>query len=307
MDQSPKGDRYRQGIEETAVMLKKPSVLGPNDCIKVDHLRVGSYAGMLLSSYNTPAMVDGLHRFIKADWAADTIVTRNEDREVHCCAINQDEVVYIKRYHIAGIKPLLRTVLRLNKAQKAWRIGRGLYRKGIDTPLPIALFKCWTSCFSLEFVCITKGLPDAVDLHKAVLQVHGNTPSQKKKKRRLIIAVAKFAARLHSNNIYHGDFSADNILVWRNESTGAIRVYLIDLDAVRTSYRISERRRIKNLEELGRNFLNLRTISIADRFSFIKIYMVHYAGSKDGLTTFFRKVKKRTEIRLSYFGQSFDH
>ena len=84
-----------------------------------------------------------------------------------------------------------------------------------------------------------------------------------------------------------------------------IRVYLIDLDAVRTSYWISERRRVKNLEELGRNFLDLGAISMADRVIFLKVYMAHYPRNKDSLGRFFRKVQHRTEKRLVHCGQSF--
>jgi hypothetical protein len=306
MDQSPEDNRYRQAIDEGTQALKSPGPLDSDDCMQVNRIRIGGYTGRLLSGYNTPAIVEDLRRLFTEKWSEGTIVARAESREVHCCVIGQDEVVYLKRYYVTGIKPFLRTVLRVNKAQKAWRTGRWLCQKGVDTPLPIALFKCYPFSFSSEFVCITKGLTDAVDLYRAVLQVKGKHPNQQKKKRCLIVAVATFVARLHNYNIYHGDFSADNILVRGNREMQDIRVYLIDLDAVRTGYWISERRRVKNLEELGRNFLDLGTISIADRVRFLKVYMLHYTRNKDSLRQLFRKVQQRTALRLVRFGQSFD-
>lgn len=282
-----------------------PEFSAADDRTKVDRIRISGYTGSLLSTYNTPAVVETLRRFFTEGWSLDTVVARSEDRDVHSTVIDQDEVVYLKRVYVTGVKPLLRTAVGVNKAQKAWRIGRRLRKKGVDTPLPIALFKRRAPHFSLEFVCVTKGLADAVDLHNAVLQVQGKQPLQQKKKRCLIAAVAKFVARLHGNNVYHGDFSADNILVRGNGHTQEIRVYLIDLDAVRSSCWISERRRVKNLEELGRNFLDLRTISTADRVRFLKVYTAHCARNRDSLRQLFRKVQQRTEERLAHFGQSF--
>ncbi|MEN8246678.1 MAG: lipopolysaccharide kinase InaA family protein [Thermodesulfobacteriota bacterium] len=288
-------------------MTSKNPVAGDETVdMNVTGIHISGYSGILLVVFNFPEMVEGLGQFFKENWSEGTMVARSKDREVHCYTINRDLVIYLKRYYVEGIKPFLRTALRLNKAQKAWRVGRRLKRMGLDTPLPIALFNHGASRFSSEFVCVTKGLGDAIDLHDAVLQVQGKDPSQQRKKQDLIKAAARFVARLHSHNIYHGDFSADNILVRGIGDAQEIRIYLIDLDAVRTSFLISERRRIKNLEELGRNFLDLRTISIAHRIRFLKVYLKHYTRNRDSLHTLFRKVRKRTEERLAKYNQSFN-
>ena len=180
MDQSPEGNRHRQEIDEGTEALICPGPLLSDECTKVHRIRIGECTGKLLSGYNTPAIVEDLRRLFTEAQSADTIVARSEDREVRCCVVGQSEVVYLKRYHVTGLEPFLRTVLRVNKAQKAWRIGRWLCRRGINTPLPIALFKCHPFSLSSEFVCITKGLTDAVDLYSAVLQVKGKHPNQQK-------------------------------------------------------------------------------------------------------------------------------
>lgn len=286
--------------------FNNPLAVDENIDMKVTGIHLSGYSGILLVVFNSPKMVDGLGQFFKENWSDDTLVARSKDREVHCYTITGDLSIYLKRYYVEGFKPFLRTALGLNKAQKAWRVGRRLKRRGLDTPLPIALFNRGASRFSSEFVCITKGLSDAIDLHDAVLQVQGKDPSQQRQKHDLIKAAAKFVALLHSHYIYHGDFSADNILVRGIGDAQEIRIYLIDLDAVRTSFWISERRRIKNLEELGRNFLDLRTISISDRVSFLKVYLKYYTRNRDSLHTLFRKARKRTEKRLARYNQSFN-
>jgi tRNA A-37 threonylcarbamoyl transferase component Bud32 len=231
------------------------------------------------------------------------VVASSKKRKVYRFVFGRGEEVYLKRYHMSGIKSSLRTVIKMNKAQKAWRIGRNMRCRGVATPLPIAFLKKRLSPLSADYVCVTKGLPDAVDLFEAVKKTQGI--HQQKRRRRLIAAVAEFLASLHNHKIYHGDFSADNILVRKYADAKKIRIYIIDLDAVRTTGFISRRRRIKNLEELGRNFLNFQVVSLIDRIRFLNIYLAHYNGGKDTLKTLFRKVQLRTEKRLRRYKQSF--
>ena len=116
-----------------------PGSLDSADHMKVKHICISGYSGRILAAYNTSAMVESLHRLFTEGWSMGTIVARSEDRDVHRCVFDPGEVVYLKRYYVSGIKSFLRTLLRVNKAQKAWRTGRRLCRKGIDTPLPMAL------------------------------------------------------------------------------------------------------------------------------------------------------------------------
>ena len=122
---------------------------------------------------------------------------------------------------------------------------------------------------------------------------------------RIIDAVAAFVARLHLNGVYHGDFTADNILVQDDVDGGTVRVFLIDLDAIRSAHRISGRRRIKNIDELGRNFLDLRLISTADRAMFIQKYLAYHGRDKRSWRQLFKKVQQRTEHRLIIHNKRF--
>jgi serine/threonine protein kinase len=115
-------------------------------------------------------------------------------------------------------------------------------------------------------------------------------------KRQLIKNVAEFLGKLHLGGIYHGDLTADNIFVERTNTQ--FHIYLIDLDSVRSTHWISSRRRIKNLDELGRNFLDLRVISTFDRGYFLKHYLRTYTKEPLTYRQLFACVRQRTQNQL---------
>jgi tRNA A-37 threonylcarbamoyl transferase component Bud32 len=105
--------------------------------------------------------------------------------------------------------------------------------------------------------------------------------------------------------IYHGDLTARNILVEPMGHIQKARIYLIDLDSIRSTRWISSRRRIKNLDELGRNFLDLSVVGTLDRARFLKHYLKVYLGEKRTYRPFMEAVRKRTVYRLKRHGQQF--
>ena len=134
------------------------------------------------------------------------------------------------------------------------------------------------------------------------------------KKRELIRSVAEFLGKLHLARVYHGDFTAGNIFIERiqdsSESpllgqTTLFRVYLIDLDSVRSTFWITSRRRIKNLDELGRNFLDLQVFSTSDRIRFLKYYLNTYIKESKTFRELFNEVFQRTQFRLKKHHQLF--
>ena len=124
-------------------------------------------------------------------------------------------------------------------------------------------------------------------------------------KNRFISRAAEFLAHLHLVGVYHGDLTARNILVEQEDDGAVVRFYLIDLDAIRSTSWISGRRRIKNLDELGRNFLNLKIVSTQDRARFLKAYLGIYQKEKKSFKHFFRDVSQRTKRRIAKHGQRF--
>ena len=227
------------------------------------------------------------------------------NREVYRLSVNPKDFenpgsfsdVYIKRYRFVNLKQIVQTLLHVHKAQKSWRIGRILLQKGIPTPKPIAYLARRTSRLAGEHLLITEGITHGISLFDYVHEhFHPHTITLSEK-RLLIKNVAEFLGKLHLAGIYHGDLTAHNIFV-EHARPNQFRISLIDLDSVRSTHWISFRRRIKNLDELGRNFLDLRVISTSDRIRFLKHYLQTYTKESLNYKQLFACVLQRTRKRL---------
>ncbi|GAK54980.1 lipopolysaccharide core biosynthesis protein rfaY [Candidatus Vecturithrix granuli] len=272
---------------------------------------LAGYSGYLLEIWNVPDFRVQLQAFLASDRDVHAPLTKYSDRAVYCLKLNSGEV-YIKRYLINNLKPTIQALFQAHKAQKSWRIARILLRKGILTPQPVAFLHCRTSWRSGEYLLITQGVAGGLSLReywqfapeKKYLSSYfqeGDNPIALK--RALIRSVAEFLGKLHLAGAYHGDLTANNILLARCGEQW--RVYLIDLDAVRSTRWISERRRIKNLDELGRNFLDLRLLTTPDRLRFLKYYLNTYTKETRTLRELFYAVLQRTQFRLQKHQQQF--
>jgi tRNA A-37 threonylcarbamoyl transferase component Bud32 len=85
--------------------------------------------------------------------------------------------------------------------------------------------------------------------------------------RHALRGLARQLGKLHRLGLYHGDLSANLVFA---QIDGRDDPYLIDLEAL--SGRLSRKRRVKNLEELGRGIRDLRAVSLRDRWLFLKAY-----------------------------------
>ncbi len=308
--------------------------------------------------------------------------SKSDDREVYRLKIKIKEgnsknlenpqswsEIYIKRYYTVNWKQRIQTLLHSHKAQKSWKIGKTLIKREIPTPLPIAYLTRKKnplqggaggesplqggvrggSFLSTEHVLVTQGIENGVrlsDYIRRYVQMNPELAHERlslSEKRELIRSVAEFLAHLHTEGIYHGDFTARNILVedmrhstppyppqggiptpcpskegiissWppstslRTDSSkgeSLFRIYLVDLDAVRSTRWISDQRRIKNLDEIGRNFLDLRVFSTTDRGRFLQYYLGANPKETRTFKQLFRCVLQRTQKRLRKYGKDF--
>lgn len=270
------------------------------------------YSGVLLRQYDVPAFRERLRRFFDADLKTQTPLTAYPDREVYALTrqsldLPGAETIYLKRYLLNSAKQIAQALFRTHKACKSWRIARILQKKGMLTPQPVALLSRRTHGIPRELVLLTEGIPSGLSLRQYVRQWLEAQPQRERValKRHLIRRVAEFLAELHLNGVYHGDLTANNMFIEPLEHD--VRVYLIDLDSVRSTRWISRRRRLKNLDELGRNFLELRLFSTTDRVRFLACYLARYGSSTDSLRTLFYAVWQRTQERLHKHRQQFAH
>jgi tRNA A-37 threonylcarbamoyl transferase component Bud32 len=273
--------------------------------------KIAGCRGWILPQYDAAPWRECLTELLGANTVAQKALLGNSlttasDREVYRIAF-QGKVVYLKRYLLTTWKQALQTLFYLHKAQKSWRIGRKLCQRGISTPLPIAYLPRCTSripFFSLFGECwlMTQGVTPGLSI-----AAYAQQGLNWRGKRVLLRRVAEFLAQLHVAGVYHGDLTAQNILVAEpDEAEQAqtenlaerFQVYLIDLDAVRLKYWMPEECRIKNIDELGRNFLDLRVLSTADRGRFLKYYLQANPRETRTFRQLFQRVWERTQEQL---------
>ncbi len=270
---------------------------------------VAGYRGCIRQEYNTPFLHDSVEKLLASGFASQPALTKYPDREVYRLQIHSGDI-YVKRYYFTNLKQTIQTLLHTHKAQKSWRIGRILLKKRLYTPQPIAYLTRRISLLSGEHILITEGITQGLSLRdyvRAYIQASTELPAGRGKfseKRALIRNVGEFLGRLHLAGIYHGDFTANNIFV-ECARPGHFRIYLIDLDSVRSTRWISSQRRIKNLDELGRNFLDLRVISTSDRIRFLKHYLRTNTQENRTFRQLFNEVFQRTQFRLKKHHQQF--
>ena len=273
----------------------------PDDLLPI---RLAAYQGWINRQYHTPTICKTLERFLATKFNGLVPVSVSNDRSVYRGAIDGREI-YIKQYDIRNLKQFIKTLFRLNKAQKAWKFGRHLVKQGIRTPFPIAWLRRYRCGLPLSYVLIMTGIPESIKLRDHIDTHFQPGKVRLDQKRQLLKKMAGLLGRLHMAGIYHGDFTSHNIIVQLLPPPEYYQVYLIDLDAIDSMYWISSRRRIKNLDEIGRNVLYLRRFSTADRARFLKHYLETYTKETRTFKQLFSEVLARTRYRLKKYGKDF--
>jgi tRNA A-37 threonylcarbamoyl transferase component Bud32 len=286
-------------------------------------IHIAGYHGWILRQYNIASFRECLEELFVSNFSSQSphildVRSSSPEREVYRLKISTTEEIYVKRYHAVSWKQIIQTFLHVHKAQKSWRIARILLRKGIPTPLPIAylihrtrisLLKAGTKIpplrgagcsarLSVVHILVTQGI-NGISLSECIHEKLSLTD-----KRKLIQSVAEFLGKLHAEGVYHGDLTARNILVEDGQGD-QFRIYLIDLDSVRSTWWISNRRAMKNLDELGRNFLDLRVFSTTDRGRFLQHYLRANPKEPRTVKQLFKYVLQRTQKRLQKHGKQF--
>ncbi|GAB4249088.1 lipopolysaccharide kinase InaA family protein [Deferrisoma sp.] len=141
---------------------------------------------------------------------------------------------------------------------RAFHRGRALLAKGLATPAPLGLYVrglLWPR----EAILVTEWVPGFTPWAVHVRQGAGNPLAA-------AAAVGALVGQLHRFGYYHGDLSRN---VFFGEDGRGMRPFLVDLDGLRRP--LTRRRRIKNLEELGRG-IRLEDLGLRGRWWALRAY-----------------------------------
>ena len=128
------------------------------------------------------------------------------------------------------------------KGKKAYYRPLQLRERGIDSPEPVAFVK-----YRKGFVSATTYFVSLYSDYRYNMVDALSLPASERDD--LIVAFARFAARLHERGFLHRDFSSSNILY--DVVGGKYRFALIDTNSIRTGRPINVERGCKNLAQLA--------------------------------------------------------
>jgi hypothetical protein len=197
----------------------------------------------------------------RGEW---TSLKARDDR-VGYCVETPGGCFFVKHYRPRRLTDRFRDFAVRRKPQRAFRCGLRLAKAGVGTPRPAGLFVVGRWVFH-EALLVNEWLGRerkwSHHLTRAVPRC--DFPDEF---RQGVLALARLLGGLHRLERYHGDLSSN--LLFAGEQGQEIP-YLIDLEDLHR--RLSRKRRVKNLEELGRSVPDLKAISLRDRWLFLTAY-----------------------------------
>ncbi len=178
--------------------------------------------------------------------------------------------LFVKHYRPAGVWPAVRDFCLSRKPQRAFARSRELSSRGVSTPAPLGLFL--RGRFPpREALFVTEWVEGAVKwaVHLRERVPRGRDPEAF---RAALRELGSLVGYLHRTGYYHGDLSS-NLLFGSDGRT--VRAFVVDLEGL--SPRLTRKRRVKNLEELGRAIPSLEEVPLRDRWLYLLAY-AHAAG-----------------------------
>lgn len=200
--------------------------------------------------------------------------------------------VYYKGIDFKSPRDAIKQQLSKSRAIKAFEAERLLQSLGFGTPSTLLTGWRQRLFFKDHFFTLSAALIGYDDLYTTVKQIGAHSNSQK---RAFIQQLASTIARLHSENIGHGDLRAGNVMCRHNEDW---QFSFLDNERTRQYKKLPDNIRIKNLVQL--NLLLSPAISNTDRQRFFYHYSILCYGrtNKDLLSRVVSKTRKRLKIML---------
>ena len=200
--------------------------------------------------------------------------------------------VYFKGMDFKSPRDAIKQQFSKSRAIKAFEAE--LLLQSLSFGTPSTLLTGWRQrlFFKDSFFTLSAALIEYDDLYTTVAQLKEQSSSQK---RAFIEQLAATIARMHNENIGHGDLRAGNVMCQQN---GSWQFSFLDNERTRQYKKLPDNIRIKNLVQL--NLLFNPVISKANRQRFFNHYSALCYGqtNKDLLSKVIDKTRKRLKIML---------
>jgi hypothetical protein len=203
----------------------------------------------------------------------------------------KNEAYLIKRYQTKHLFDRLKTLVTPSKALQELKAAHGIDRRGIPTPVPVAVGEKLRWKMVKESFVILKELQNCQALNSYFLQEYplAKSPAQLSEKRKVIKTLGTLAEQTHREGIFQSDFSLNNFLLTKDNQDN-ITILLSDFEKITLKNSLSSKQQITCLAKLNRVG---REISLADRLRFLKAYVGDRASAHH-LVSLGRTVQKHT-------------
>jgi tRNA A-37 threonylcarbamoyl transferase component Bud32 len=203
----------------------------------------------------------------------------------------ENETYLIKRYQTKHLLDYLKTLITPSKALQELKAAHGIDRRGIPTPVPVAIGEKLTLKMVKESYVVLKELHNCQPLNSYFLQEYPAAKSSAKlsEKWKVIKNLGTLAEQAHREGIFQSDFSLNNFLLIR-ENQDTLTILLSDFEKITLKNSLSSKQQITGLAKLNRVG---REISLADRLRFLKAYAGDRASAHH-LVSLGRAVQIRT-------------
>jgi tRNA A-37 threonylcarbamoyl transferase component Bud32 len=200
-------------------------------------------------------------------------------RTISICSGPHGELL-LKRYKIRGLTEGLKYLVVPSKARKEWQMAHRAVRKGIPTPLPLAMAERRKKRFLRDAFLITQAIVPSRPLIELI-------PEGRQED--LFFRTARLFRGAHEAGLFHQDLHAGNILVGMGEK----ELYLIDLHRSRFTRSVSKHRRLWNLAQF---FYSLKGwLSPEDKKTFLQRYDEEGDTLEGGLELGLAKIERLEE------------
>ncbi|MCJ7665014.1 MAG: lipopolysaccharide kinase InaA family protein, partial [Desulfobacterales bacterium] len=221
------------------------------------------------------SLLDDPEAFLLAN-PPQKILKESPVRTASICSGPHGEL-FLKRYKIRGLAEGLKYLVVPSKARKEWQVAHRALRKGIPTPVPLAMAERRKNRFLRDAFLITPAIVPSRPLIELIPE--GGQEE-------LIFRTARLLRGAHEAGLFHQDLHAGNILVGMEEK----ELYLIDLHRSRFARSVSRHRRLWNLAQL---FYSLKGwLSPEDKKAFLQRYDEEGDTLEGGLEQGLREIER---------------